>query len=147
MKGCSSSQILFIAVYYCIYTTYVYGFSKHSGLSTIKISPLRERILPPEEVTATNVGCRTKERVSAGTSMCAITLPNPSVVLAKRVSCSWSRGGPSGFYQGDLKVQWIYILQWRHTYHIIAASSHTAYCEAACLLNDQISSLKFVLFT
>jgi hypothetical protein len=44
MKGCSSSQILFITIYYCIYTTYVYGFSKHSGGSSIKISSLRERM-------------------------------------------------------------------------------------------------------
>jgi hypothetical protein len=146
MEGCSSSQIVFITIYYCIYTTYVYGFSKHSGVSSIKISPLRERILPSEEVTATSVGCRTRERVSPGTSNCAITLPNPSVVSAKRASCSWSRGGPSGVYQGDLKVEWIYILQWRRAYHIIAAYSHTTYCEAACLLNDQIASLKCVLF-
>ena len=142
MKGCFPSQILFIKIYYCIYTTDVYGFSKHSGMSSIKTSPLRERIFLPEEVTSTSVGCRTRERVSPGTSICAITLPNPSVVLPNRASCSQSRGGPSGFYQGDLKVEWIYILQWRHAYRIIAAYSHTAYCEAACLLNDQIASLK-----
>lgn len=105
MKGCCSSQILFITICYCIYTAYVYGFSKHTGVPSTKISPLRERILPHEEVTATSVGCKTRERVSPGTSNCAITLPNPSVVLAKRASCSWSRGGPSGFYQGDLKVE------------------------------------------
>jgi len=66
MKGCSFSQILIITIYYSIYTTYVYGFSKHRGVSSIKISPLREGILPPEEVTATSVGYRTRERVSTG---------------------------------------------------------------------------------
>ena len=108
--------------------------SKHSGVSSIKINPLRELILPPEELTATSVGCRTREHVSPGTSICSITLPNPSEVLVKRASCSRSRDGPSGFYQGDLKVEWIYIVQWRHAYHVRAAYSHTAYCEAACLL-------------
>jgi hypothetical protein len=44
-------------------------------------------------------------------------------------------------------VEWLYILQWRHAYHIIIAYSHTACCEAACLLNYQIASLKFVLLT
>jgi hypothetical protein len=131
MKGCSSSQILFNTIYYCVYTTHIYRFSKHSGVSSFKISPLRERMLPPEEVTATSALCRTRERVFPDTSNCSITLPNPSEVLASRASCSWSRGGPSGFYQGDLKVEWIYVLQWRHTYHIITAYSHTAYCEVA----------------
>ena len=86
-KQCSSSQIIiFITICYFIKTPQVYAFAKHSGVSSMKISPLRERILQPEEVTTTSVVCRTRERVSPGTSNCAIILPNPSVVLAKCAS-------------------------------------------------------------